>query len=29
MPDATNEAPIGHLQGRRVVSRVLIPFIAA
>jgi len=29
MPDATDEAPIGHLQRRRIESRVLIPFIAA
>ena len=29
MSDATDEVPIGHLQRRRIESRVLIPFIAA
>ena len=29
MPNVTDEVPIGHLQRRRIESRVLIPFIAA
>jgi L-2-amino-thiazoline-4-carboxylic acid hydrolase len=29
LADATDEVPIGHLQRRRIESRVLIPFIAA
>ena len=29
MPDPADEAPISHLQRRRIESRVLIPFIAA